>query len=64
VLTSYPLQDHGLQAAIFELQTLLKRFANRQSMDIIFDTVNALIDDVNKDEELKEWFKSLNTYIR
>lgn len=33
-------------------------------MDIIFDAANALIDDANKDEELREWFKSLNAYVR
>jgi len=32
-------------------------------MDIIFDAANMLIDDANKDEELREWFKSLNSYI-
>jgi hypothetical protein len=33
-------------------------------MDIIFDAANALIEDANKDEELREWFKSLNSYVR
>ena len=32
-------------------------------MDIIFDA-NTLIDNANKDEELREWFKSLNSYVR
>jgi len=33
-------------------------------MDIIFDAANTLIDDANKDEELREWFKTLNSYVR
>jgi hypothetical protein len=38
---------------------LLERFANGKSMDIIFDAANALIDDTNKDEELRELFKRM-----
>jgi hypothetical protein len=57
-------QDGGLQTATSELRTLLERFANGQSMDIIFDAANVLIDDANKDEELREWFKTLNSYVR
>jgi hypothetical protein len=30
-------------------------FANGQSMDIVFDAANALIDDVNKGEEFREF---------
>jgi len=33
-------------------------------MDIIFDAANTLIDDAQHDEELRNWFKDLNTYIR
>ena len=56
-------QDDGLKTATSELRTLLERFANGQSMDIIFDAANALIDDANKDEELRQWFKNLNAYV-
>jgi hypothetical protein len=57
-------QDGGLKTATAELRTLLERFANGQSMDIIFDVANTLIDDAIKDEELRDWFKSLNSYVR
>ena len=58
------MQAGGLRTATLELRTLLERFANGQSMNIIFDAANALIDDANKDEELRKWFKNLNAYVR
>jgi len=33
-------------------------------MNIIFDAANVLIEDANNDEELREWFKSLDAYVR
>jgi hypothetical protein len=59
LLSEFGHQTWYHQAATSELQILLERFANRQSMDVIFDAANVLIDDANMDEELKEWF---NTY--
>jgi hypothetical protein len=47
-----------------ELRTLLERFANGASMDGVFDASNALIDDARRDEEFRNWFHRLNTYIR
>jgi hypothetical protein len=41
----------------------LECFANRQSMDIVFNTANALIPDTNNDKGLREWFKSLDVYV-
>ena len=58
------VQDLGLQTATSELRALLECFANGQSMDIIFNAANTLVDDANKDEELREWFKTLNAYVR
>jgi hypothetical protein len=52
-----------LKTATSELRTLFERFANGQSMNMVFGTANALIDDANKDAELRQWFKSLNAYI-
>jgi hypothetical protein len=54
------VQDDGLKTATSELRTLLERFANGQSMNIIFDAANTSIDVVNNGEELREWFRSLN----
>lgn len=54
----------GLQTATSELRTLLKRFANGQSMDVVFDAANALILHSNNDEGLRESFKSVDAYLR
>jgi len=53
-----------LQASMTELRTLLKRFANNKSLDIIIDAIDAIIDDTRRDQALREWFKSIDTYIR
>jgi hypothetical protein len=58
------LQDPVLRQAISELRQLLERFANGQSMDLIFDAVNALNDDARRDEEFRRWFKRLHTFMR
>lgn len=47
-----------------ELRTLLERFANYKSLDIVIDAINALVDDTRRDETLREWFKSVEAYIR
>ncbi|KAF8151644.1 hypothetical protein B0H34DRAFT_801342 [Crassisporium funariophilum] len=49
---------------VSELHTLLEGFANERSMDIIFDAVNAVIDDSRRDEALREWFRAVDLYIR
>ena len=51
-----------LKTATSELRTLLEPFANGQSMDIIFNAAN-LINNAQRDEELRNWFKELNAYI-
>jgi len=47
-----------------ELRTLLERFANYKSLDIIIDAINAIIDDTRRDQALREWFESIDAYIR
>jgi len=59
-----PLQDSSLKQAARELRTLLERFANGRSMDQIKDAVDALYDDANRDEDLRNWFKQVNQYSR
>ncbi|KAG2365723.1 hypothetical protein BDR07DRAFT_1480974 [Suillus spraguei] len=56
-------QDRALNAAMFEFRTLLERFANCGSMNGIFDASNALIDVARCDDEFRNWFYHLNTYI-
>lgn len=62
MLTSF--QDPVLRQAISELRQLLERFANGESMHLIFDSIGALNDDAHRDEEFRAWFKRLNAFIR
>lgn len=57
-------QDPSLRRAVSELRQLLERFANGQSMHIIFDSIGAINDDARRDEEFRAWFKRLNAFIR
>lgn len=61
---SYAPQDPKLKRAIDELRTLLERFANNTSLDLVIDAIDALIDDANRDEHLRSWFKDVDTYAR
>lgn len=56
--------DRNLKRSISEIRTLLERFANGQSMDIILDAINALSDDAKRDQELRNWFMDVDQYIR
>ncbi|KAL8839871.1 MAG: hypothetical protein Q9170_001551 [Blastenia crenularia] len=56
--------DEALTTAETDLRTLLERFANYTSADDIIDSVNAIYRDADKDPELKNWFKSIDSYIR
>jgi hypothetical protein len=58
------VKDPALKQAAHELRILLERFANGQSIDPILDAFNVLIDDANRDPELRDWFKDVNAYIR
>jgi len=46
------------------LKTLLERFANGSSMDDMFDALNQIYRDADNDRELKDWFKSMDRFIR
>jgi hypothetical protein len=56
--------DASLKAAEYDLKTLIERFANSTSTDDLFDSINQLYRDADKDPELKNWFKSVDRYIR
>ena len=49
---------------LMDLKVLIERFANSTSMDDLVDSINQIYRDADKDPELKNWFKSLDTYIR
>lgn len=57
-------KEHNLKLATLELRTLLERFANGTSLDIVLDAVDAIIDDARRDESLREWFSTVYDYIR
>jgi hypothetical protein len=57
-------QTSDLKTSIGELRTLLERFANGTSFDTVTDAVDALIDDASRDQALKDWFITLDAYIR
>ena len=52
------------QQATSEVRTLLERFANGMSMAIIDDAMHDLWEDAQKDEELRDWFRNVDAYIR
>ena len=53
-----------MKQATSELRTLLERFANGQSLDTIGDAIQTLYRDAQQDEELRNWFKSVDAYVR
>ncbi|KAI1770447.1 hypothetical protein F4818DRAFT_432917 [Hypoxylon cercidicola] len=53
-----------LAAAEADLKTLIERFANGTSSDDLWSSINTIYADADKDPELKNWFKSLDTYVR
>ena len=52
------------EGSLTSIKTLLERFANSTSADDVFDAINNLYRDAERDPELKNWFKSLDSYIR
>lgn len=56
--------NNALQAAETDLKTLIERFANNTSTDDLFESINILYRDADKDPELKSWFKEVDRYIR
>ena len=47
-----------------KLKTLIERFANYTSTDDLFDSINQIYRDADRDPELKNWFKSMDRYVR
>ncbi|CAK3807544.1 hypothetical protein DOTSEDRAFT_69547 [Lecanosticta acicola] len=46
------------------LKTLLERFANSTSFDDLFDAINQIYADADRDPELKRFFKDADSFIR
>ncbi|KAI1763049.1 hypothetical protein GGR53DRAFT_467685 [Hypoxylon sp. FL1150] len=53
-----------LAAAEADLKTLIERFANGTSTDDLWSSINTIYEDADNDPELRNWFKSLDTYVR
>jgi len=56
--------DSALKKAEADLKTLIERFANGTSTNDLFDAINQIYRDADKDPELKSWFKQIDQYIR
>lgn len=54
----------SLAQAEADLKTLIERFANGTSSDDLWSAVNQIYEDAQRDPELKDWFKSMDKYIR
>lgn len=54
----------GFAAAEADLRTLIERFANGTSTSDLWESINQIYKDAEKDQELRDWFKAMNTYIR
>ena len=54
----------SLAQAEADLKTLIERFANATSSDDLWASIKTVYDDAERDPELKEWFKSMNRYVR
>ena len=46
------------------LKALIERFANSTSTDDLWDSFNVIYKDAQRDPELRNWFKSVDAYIR
>lgn len=46
------------------LRLLLERFANSTSLDDLFDSLETVYRDAEKDPELRGWFKNIDSFIR
>lgn len=54
----------GLSAAEADLRTLIERFANGTSTSDLWASIDQIYKDADHDDELKNWFKNVDRYIR
>ncbi|KAI1326688.1 hypothetical protein F5Y16DRAFT_374384 [Xylariaceae sp. FL0255] len=54
----------ALKKAEADLKTLIERFANGTSSDDLWDSIKMIYRDADNDPELRDWFSSMDTYIR
>ncbi|KAK0128409.1 hypothetical protein ONS95_000382 [Cadophora gregata] len=56
--------DDSLKKAEADLLLLIQRWTNGTSTDDLFESINNIYRDADKDPELKSWFKNINAYVR
>ncbi|KAL5532100.1 hypothetical protein ACEPAF_5664 [Sanghuangporus sanghuang] len=56
--------DPALNQAFAEIRTLLERFANGRSFSEITDRIQVLYDDAHADDQLRGWFKEVDSFAR
>ena len=49
---------------LINIKTLIERFANGTSSEDLFDSINQIYRDADRDPELKNWFKQMDAYIQ
>ena len=54
----------GFAAAEADLRTLIERFANGTSTEDLWDSIDVIFKDTQKDAELRGWFKDMDVYVR
>ncbi|KAI5457783.1 hypothetical protein BGZ63DRAFT_67891 [Mariannaea sp. PMI_226] len=54
----------GFAAAEADLRTLIERFANGTSTSDLWESIGQIYKDADKDRELRQWFKNMDSYIR
>ena len=54
----------GFAAAEADLRTLIERFANGTSTSNLWASIGQIYKDADNDRELKDWFKTMDTFIR
>lgn len=57
-------EDNSLRSVEANLKTLIERFANSTSTDDFIDAINQVYRDADQDPELRNWFQSINRFIR
>lgn len=54
----------GFAAAEADLRTLIERFANGTSTSNLWESIGQIYKDADKDTELKDWFKTMDSFVR
>jgi len=55
---------HENENMLTNIKTLLERFANSTSFDDLVDSINQIYKDADRDPDLKNWFKQMDTFVR